>query len=171
MVKSIIIALFISCLLLSGGCTPKLIEPIKIPTIEMQERQPFIPNEKIEKPKKPNPILLEKDFAKTNDENNIEYFAFNKEEFAKIIQLSMAFDAQDKVIDSYTNMINLEIDINNDLKNLVNNKTNMEQYFADLYVNEQNLRLQENYQYEKQKFFDKLLLFIQSTVLLGILLK
>ena len=162
-----LILLICIMLLCAIGCAPRIIPPIEVPVIEIETEsiEEFKPEEKLEKPEKPNPIYLNTEFSKIRDIKQIKYFAFNKKEFPKILQLSKAFDAQEKIINSYEDIINLEIQVNNNLKNIINDRTLITQHYADLYVNEQNLRLQQEYKYEKDKFLDKMLLYLQSCVI------
>lgn len=148
------------------GCAPKNIEPIRIPQIEVEESELFIPEDRIEKPEKPNPLPLDTEFSESATSRDIAYFAFKPVEFAKIVQLSKAFDAQGRVIDNYVEIINAEMEVSNSLKRLVSGKNMVAQHFADLYINEQNMRLQEEYERKKEKIFDKILLYLQSGVII-----
>jgi len=153
------------------GCAPAILNKVELQQIELDYMPPFELPVKIEKLEKPSPIALDGDFNKTdNNMENVEYFAFNKEEFVKIIQLSQGFDFQQDLIYYCVDIINSEINVNNDLKEMLGRKDTISQHFADLYINEQNLRLQETYQHEKEKILDRLLIFIQSGVILALIL-
>jgi len=165
----VIIFLIISTSFISG-CAPGIMNKVQLQQIELETVPPFNPPIEIQKPEKPIPIFLDGDFNKTDNTETLEYFAFNKEEFVKIIQLSQAFDIQNQLSYLYVGMINAEIETNNDLKELLGRKDIVSQHFADLYINEQNLRLQENYQHKKSKILDRIILFIQSGVIIALIL-
>ena len=152
------------------GCSPAVLNKVELQQIEMDYMPPFELPVDIIKPDKPVPVMLDGDFNQPDDTGKVEYFAFSNEEFVKIIQLSQAFDFQQKLIYYCTEIINDEISVNNDLKEMLGRKDTISQHFADLYINEQNLRLQETYQYEKEKILDKIFLFIQSGVILALIL-
>lgn len=152
------------------GCTPAVMDKVQIQQLNMEMVPSFDPPIKVNKPENPIPIFLDGDFNKVDNIDNLEYFAFNKEEFLKIIQLDQSFDVLNQLSYFYIGFINEEIETNNDLRDLINRKDIISQHFADLYINEQNLRLQENYQNEKDKILDKIFLFIQSGVILALIL-
>lgn len=154
----------------SYGCAPATINKVQLQTMEFDKAPPFDLPIKLEKPEKPIPIFLDGDFNKTENIDNLEYFAFNKDEFIKIIHLSKMFDVQGEVIYLCVDIINEEIKTNNDLKELLGRKNSISQHFADLYINEQNLRLQENYQHEKENLINKVFLFIQSGIIIALVL-
>jgi hypothetical protein len=162
----IIIYVFVTLI----GCAPVVKDHIIIPEIEIKKDEKIVPHSLIEKPKKPNPILYNSELAEVKDISEVEYFAFTSDEFKKIIQLSKSFDAQRELIETYIDLINLKIGINNDLIDIIDNKKNMTQYYADLYINENNIRVQENYIREREKILDKSIIIIQSIVLLAIVL-
>lgn len=164
---SIIIA-FIFLFSFTYGCAPRILDKVELQQVMFKPKPEYIPPMDIEKPEKPEPIFLDGDFNKTDDMEKVEYFSFNKTEFTKIIQLSQAFDVQQSIMYFYVGIINGEIDVNNDLKETLTMKDIKAQHFADLYINEQNLRLQENYQYEKEKILNKIIIIIQTGVILGL---
>lgn len=159
---------FVICYI--SGCAPAVKNHIVIPEITIERDETIPVGKKIDKPKKPNPILYDKDLAVTQDPSKIKYFAFTPEEFKKIVQLSQSFDAQGDLIEAYVDLINLKIGINNDLIDLLNNKRDITQYYADLYINENNLRLQEHYIKERERILDKIVIILQTVVLLAIAL-
>lgn len=167
------LVLFIICSVLwlnFLGCAPAIKENILIPDITMTQEEVFVPKEKILKPEKPNPIILGENFSKIEDSRQTKYFAFENEEFKKVIQLSQAFDKQDELIESYLDLINLHIGVNNYLKDIIYGKNMMLQHYSDLYVNEQNLRLQENYLNKQGKIIDRAIIIIQTIVILALAL-
>jgi hypothetical protein len=173
MVKLKFILLTIAIILLFNsiyGCAPAIMEKVQLQQIELNQTPPFTTDLTVPKPEKPVPIFLDGDFNKTDNSDSLVYFAFNSEEFAKIIQLSQGFDVQSQVIYYCLDIINKEISVNNDIKEMLGRKDMISQHFADLYINEQNLRLQENYEYKKEKFLDRIFLFIQSGVIIALIL-
>lgn len=162
--------LFVYLLLFISGCAPTVKNHIIIPEIEIPKEEKFVPVEEINKPKKPNPIFYTKELAVTDDPKKIEYFAFTSDEFNKIVQLSKSFDAQGEVIKAYIDIIDLKIKANNSLKDMLDDRSLIAQYYADLYIDESNLRLQENYIYKRDKIINKSIMVIQSMFLLAIIL-
>lgn len=170
MVKYIISLALIFSICFTYGCVPAVMEKVKLQQIELEATPLFNPPIQIVKPEKPNPIFLDGDFNQTDSSDNLEYFAFDKKEFVKIIQLSQSFDILDQLTYLYVGMINTEINTNNDLREMLARKDIVAQHFADLYINEENLRLQENNQHEKTKIFDKIIIFVQTGIILALVL-
>lgn len=160
----IILSLFIF------GCGGKEIQPITIPKANFEKTEDFVIKEHINKPDKPNLQTYDKLFNETQDPNKIHYFVFDKYEFAKIVALSKAFDGQKEMIDQLSIIINLKIDEINALKELIVSKEILTEHMAILYVNEQNIRKEENRTYQIQKLTDRIFMFIQSGVIVALAL-
>lgn len=157
-------------MVLCEGCAPVVKDHIIIPEIEIPQEEKFVPVEGIKKPKKPKPVFYTNELVSTDDPKKIEYFAFTSDEFSKILQLSKSFDAQDKVIRAYIDIIDFKVKINNDLRKILNDRNLIIQYYADLYIDENNLRLQENYINKKDKIINRSIIVIQGIVLLAVIL-
>lgn len=148
------------------GCAPKLIDPIRLPEIPIEKEEVKFDGVRIEKPDKPKPILFTKDLILADSTNDITYFAFDAKEFSKIVQLSKAFDVQEEIISLQEDEINKRILRSNGLIDTLNEKNAIAQNFADLYINEKNLRNQEVYQCERDKRYNKILLYVETGVIL-----
>lgn len=152
------------------GCAPAIMEKVQLQQIELEPTPLFTVDLTVPKPEKPIPILLDGDFNQVDNSDDIIYFAFDATEFAKIVQLNQGFDAQSQVIYYCLDIINEEISVNNDLKEMLGRKDAISQHFSDLYINEQNLRLQENYQHEKESIMNKTIMIIEAITILGLAL-
>ncbi len=149
------------------GCAPK-IEPIQIPKAEFDKTQSFNIEEHIEKPTRPDFILLNKDFEITQNNDEAEYFAFTPNEFAKIIALSTSFDSQREMIDQLENIVNLRIDEINALKELVATKEVLSEHLAVLYANEQTIRQIESRNYTIERLSNRLVMILQTGAIIAL---
>lgn len=173
MVKIKLMSIFLILIFLFSftyGCAPAVMNKVQLQQIELEMTPSFNLPVQIEKPDKPEPVFLDGDFNQTDNMEIVKYFAFHNDEFVKVIQLSQAFDYQQQLVYYCMSIINEEISVNNDLKEMLGRKDSISQHFSDLYINEQNLRLQENYQHEKEKILDRILIFIQTGVILALIL-
>ena len=164
MVKYLLIA-FMFCLV--GCATPKF-DPITIPQANFEKSKSFVISEKINKPSRPDFILLDANFKPTDDTSNASYFAFTPDNFAKIVALSTAFDGQDKMIDAMSSVINLRIDEINALKELVATKEILSQHIAVLYANEQQIRYLEQNNLTVERLMNRIFMVIQSGVIIAL---
>ncbi|MCF7910880.1 hypothetical protein K9L16_04365 [Candidatus Pacearchaeota archaeon] len=160
----IILSLFIF------GCGGKEIQPITIPKANFEKTEKFVIEEYINKPERPNLQTYDELFNEEQDPEKIHYFVFDKYEFAKIVALSKAFDGQKEMINQLSVIINLKIDEINSLKELIVSKEILAEHIAVLYINEQNIRKEENQTYKIQRLTDKVFMFIQSGVIVALAL-
>lgn len=168
MVKNIIA--IIMCLFLFGCITTTKIEPIKIPKIEFQQTEKFKLSETIKKPTKPEYIFLDENYNVTSDVNNAKFLAFTPSEFAKIVTLSSSFDSQNEVIDQLSTLVNIKIQEINALKELISTKEMLSEHITLLYANEQNLRQNEQKNFEIKQLWNKVTFVIQSGVIIALAL-
>lgn len=164
----IMLVLFFWLIISCGGCAPKLVDPIRFQKVEFEATEKFISADKIDKPDKPSPIFLGSDFKQVGQVKDAVYFAFTVSDFAKIVQLSKAFDAQDQVIKDYSVVIEADVVTINKLKEIIVLKETTIDYFSELYTNELNLRKQEEYQNKVDSMFYKVLVVVQNGVIIAL---
>jgi hypothetical protein len=159
--------LLIICLLFCFGCSNKIeIKPIEISKSNFIKSEKFILKDIIEKPEKPSYLLLDDTFQLVDDTDLVSYFAFSVDEFPKIIALSKSFDNQQLLITQLVNIININIDEINSLKDLIESKDQLANNLNLLYMNEQQQRLLEKQDYKFQHLIDKIFIVIQSGVII-----
>ena len=150
------------------GCSIKNIDPIIIPTSNFEKTENFVIETHVEKPAKPNYILLDSNFQKTTNTKEIKYFAFTSEEFAKIIALSKSFDSQKDMINELEKLVNIKIEQINTLKEITVLKENLSQHLALLYSNEQNIRSLESRNFQVRQIMDRVFMIIQAGVIIAL---
>lgn len=160
----IILSLFIF------GCGGKEIHPITIPKANFEKTEKFVIKDKIIKPDKPELKTYDFVFNETDNVDEIYYFVFDKYEFAKIVALSKAYDGQEQTVESLLYVINLKNKELDALKELVSTKEVLAEHIAILYSNEQNIRKEENRNYQIQSLSNKVLMIIQSGVIVALAL-
>lgn len=164
--KSII---FSTMFLFISSCSSNTnIRQIDIPEASFEKTERFKLQGHIEKPGKPELIQLDSNFNITYDNNDTKYFAFVKNEFAKIVVLSNAFDSQKDIIDSLEDLVNVKIDQINSLKELITTNENLSKHIAVLYVNEQEMRQLEQNNYKFQKLMDRIFMIIQGGAIIAL---
>ncbi len=151
------------------GCAAK-IEPIQIPKAEFSITESFVIQEHIEKPIRPDFILLDGNFEITQDSHQAEYFAFTPNNFAKIIALSTSFDSQKEMIDQLENIVNLRIDEINALKELIATKEILSEHLAVLYANEQQIRQIEARNYTIERLSNRLVMILQTGAIIALVI-
>jgi len=166
--RNILFFILCVCLLFSFGCSKPEIKPISIPKADFEKTERFEIKQHVKKPEKPELIQLDSEFRKTNDSAQTEYFAFTKSDFAKIVALSKSFDTQKQVIDNLEYLVNIKINQINSLKELASMKESLSQHIAVLYLNEQEMRLLEQENYEFQELMDRVFMIVQGGAIMAL---
>lgn len=168
-INNIYLILLIFLIFFINGCAPKQPVPISFPKSNFEITKQYSLDELPAKPDKPIYILLDINLNPIENIEDAEYFAFSNEEFKKIIELSEGFNLRDKIIKDQVVLVNLHINTINQLKELIHTQEVTLDYISKLYSNEQYQRQLEKYDSKWSDIQQKVLLILQSGVILGLI--
>ena len=147
------------------GCAPATIQPMELGKATFEKTPEFDGSTVVvTKPEAPNPIPLTKK-GEVTTASKADYIAFTLDDFKKISALSLGFNVQQEVIQSLVVLVNTHIAEINALKELMATKEEIAQMLAELYANEQNMRLSVEHEAWLQGWTDKGVM----AILLGII--
>lgn len=162
-----IITIIFACIF-SFGCATIDIPVMSFPKAEFEKTEEFVLEDNVKKPGKPQFILLDSNFNVIKEQKNAAYIAFNPDEFAKIVALSEAFDAQEEVISGLADLLNIRVDEINALKELIAVKEILSEHLAQLYANEQKIRQEEARMYMWKDAMNRFFLVVKAGVIIAL---
>lgn len=167
------IGIIVILALVGIGCAhPKPFEPFKPPEIKFEKTAIYeLDITKLKKPDKPVQIWLDEKFKPTEDETKVQFIAFAPSEFAKIVALNRLYNDQQEIIVKQIELVNLNIEIVNSLKQLMALKNAEINEYISLWANAENAYRSERYEHQMNNLVNRTAMYliaIGSVILLAV---
>lgn len=129
--------LFLIFFIFITGCAS--FEPAKLPEIKFDETPKYeVDISSIKKPEKINPIFVDSGFNEVLP-NEADYVVLLPKEYAKVSALLKMLIAYKDIIYEQEHLVNIQIDINNSLKEYLELENNKAKIYRDLWADSENM--------------------------------
>ena len=153
---------------LTYGCAPSQYKPYVPPKVEFEQTEKYVLDlSALQKPDKPNYVALDKDLKPVTADTEVKFLAFTRDEFKKIMALSVAYNAQRELLVDHEALVNVYISEINALKELVALREQIILQYIELYAMSENAYRQERYEHKWDNAENKI---VQVLMLAGIVL-